>query len=150
MRRAIELSEIHMKKAQGGPFGAVIVKDEKIIAEGWNQVLATKNPIAHAEIMAIQKASQILQSFHLNDCEIYSSCFPCPMCLGAIYWSRIRKIYFAATSMDAHSIGFSDDELYKELKLPKEAKKVSCEQVLHKEALKVFKAWENKPDKILY
>ena len=150
MKRAIELSRIHMENLEGGPFGAVIVKEGKIIAEGWNQVLDTKNPIAHAEVMAIQKASQKLQSFHLKGCEIYTSCLPCPMCLGAIYWSQIDKIYYAATSIDAHNIGFSDDELYKELKLPKEERKIPYEQLLHKEAVEVFHAFENKADKILY
>ena len=114
MGRAIELSRIHMRSGEGGPFGAVIVKDGRIISEGYNEVISSKDPTAHAEIMAIRKATFKLDTFHLAGCEIYTSCEPCPMCLAAIYWARVEKIYFANTAEDARNIGFDDQFFYQE------------------------------------
>lgn len=150
MKRAIELSRTHMNQNEGGPFGAVIVKDGKIISEGWNQVSSTNDPTAHAEIQAIRKASQDLKNFDLSGAEIYTSCEPCPMCLSAIYWARIEKIYYANTRQDAAQIDFDDDFIYQEIPKPIEDRKIPMVQISRGEALSVFKEWENKKDKTPY
>ena len=150
MKRAIELSRNNIQNNQGGPFGAVIVKDGQIIGEGCNQVTTSNDPTAHAEVVAIRNASKALNNFSLSGCEIYTSCEPCPMCLSAIYWARIDKIYFANTRKDASQINFDDDFLYEEIKLPLEKRKIPSHQILRDEALSVFATWENKTDKVRY
>ena len=150
MGRAIELSRIHMRAGAGGPFGAVIVKSGEIISEGYNEVVSSKDPTAHAEIMAIRKATLKLDTFHLVGCEIYTSCEPCPMCLAAIYWARIEKIYFANTAEDARDIGFDDQFFYQELQLPRAKRQIPSQQLLHDQALAVFKEWQEKVDRIEY
>lgn len=150
MKKAIDLSHEHMTAGHGGPFGAVIVKDGKIISEGWNQVLSTNDPTAHAEVQAIRKASQNLGCFDLSGAEIYTSCEPCPMCLAAIYWARLDKIYYANTRKDAADIDFDDDFIYQEVPKPIEQRKITMTQISHDEALKVFKAWTAKGDRTLY
>jgi guanine deaminase len=150
MKRAIELSRINMEKGIGGPFGAVIVKDGKIIGEGWNQVTSTNDPTAHAEVSAIRDACKNLKNFDLSGAEIYTSCEPCPMCLSAIYWARLNKIYFANTKDDAASIQFDDDFIYQQIATPPEARSIPREPLLRHDALAVFQAWEEKADKIRY
>ena len=150
MRRAIELSLENVKSERGGPFAAVVVRGGEIIAEGTNQVTAMKDPSAHAEILAVRDACRKLQNFQLTGCEIYSSCEPCPMCLGLIYWARPERIFYATTAEDAAAIGFDDSRIYRELKAPREARSIPMEQILRDEALAAFQAWQQKPDKILY
>lgn len=149
MKRAIELS-INSVSSGGGPFGAVVVKDGKIIAEASNSVTNDNDPTAHAEINAIRKATKVLNSFNLEGCDIYSSCEPCPMCLGAIYWARIDKLYFANTRNDAKNIGFDDSFIYDELNVPFASRKVVTKMIMRDEALKAFEMWEDKSDKIEY
>ncbi len=149
MLRAIELSIQSVEKG-GGPFGAVIVKDGKIIAEASNSVTRDNDPTAHAEINAIRAAAKKLGTFDLSGCEIYTSCEPCPMCLGAIYWARLDKIYFANTREDAAKIGFSDEFIYQEIAKPVEQRSIPTVQMLRDKALEAFKAWEEKDDKIEY
>ncbi len=139
-----------MVQNAGGPFGAVIVQDGKIIGEGWNKVTSTNDPTAHAEVDAIRQASQFLKNYDLSGCEIYASCEPCPMCLSAIYWARISKIYFANTKMDAAKIQFDDDFIYQEISKPPENRKIPATQILRTEALKVFELWNQKTDKVRY
>lgn len=150
MLRAIELSRKNMQAGAGGPFGAVIVKDDKIIGEGWNKVTSTNDPTAHAEVVAIRNACESAKNFSLEGAEIYTSCEPCPMCLAAIYWARIDKIFYANTRKDAANIEFDDDFLYQEI--PKEIaqRKVPMIQCAHDEALAVFKEWQAKVDRIQY
>lgn len=150
MLEAIQQSFDTMRSGEGGPFGAVIVKDKKIIARGGNCVSTLNDPTAHAEIVAIREACKTLNTFQLNGCEIYTSCEPCPMCLGAIYWARFDKIYFANTKTDAAKIGFDDEFIYKEFELSLTERKLSMEQICRDEAIKAFEEWENKPDKIKY
>ncbi len=150
MQRAIELSKENMQKNHGGPFGAVIVKEGKIIAEGWNSVTSKNDPTAHAEVEAIRKAASKLNNFNLEGCEIYTSCEPCPMCLAAIYWARLDKIYYANSREDAAHIDFDDDFLYKEIPKPISDRKIPTERLLAHEALAVFKQWQEKSDKIPY
>ena len=149
MHLAINKSK-HSVESGGGPFGAIIVKNGKVIAEASNSVTQTNDPTAHAEVNAIRLASAKLNSFDLSGCEIYTSCEPCPMCLGAIYWAHIDKIYYANTKLDAKNIGFDDSFIYSELELPLDKRKVPAIQIEHNEALKVFKAWELKDDKTEY
>jgi guanine deaminase len=150
MRRAIELSLENVKKGRGGPFGAVLVKDGKIVGEGVNLVTATNDPTAHAEVSAIRQACKALQTFDLSGAEIYTSCEPCPMCLSAIYWARVSKIYFANTKKDAAKIQFDDNFIYEEIPKKPELRKISMKQLLRPEALKVFEAWEKSATKIPY
>ncbi len=149
MRRAIELSKESVKNG-GGPFGAVIVKDGQIIAEASNSVTQDNDPTAHAEVNAIRKAAKKLNTFDLSGAEIYTSCEPCPMCLGAIYWARLSKIYFANTKEDAKSIGFDDSFIYEEIEKPYPQRTIPTIQILRDEALTAFKMWEEKEDKIEY
>ena len=150
MARAIQLSIDGVHGGRGGPFGAVIVRDGKIVSEGANQVTSTNDPTAHAEILAIRQACEKLGVFELKDCELYTSCEPCPMCLGAIYWARLSHIYFASTAEDAARIGFDDAFIYSELKLPLSERRIPTIQMMREEALAGFRAWADKPDKILY
>ena len=150
MRRAIELSREKMEGGAGGPFGAVIVKDGKIIGEGWNQVTSSNDPTAHAEVTAIRAACKAAGDFNLEGADIYTSCEPCPMCLGAIYWARLGAIYYANTRADAAEIGFDDDLIYREVALPHAARSLPIHQVLRDEALDSFKVWAKKSDKICY
>jgi guanine deaminase len=150
MARAIQLSIENVCSSNGGPFGAVIVKDGKIIAENVNRVTSTNDPTAHAEVLAIRQACTKLGVFELVDCKLYTSCEPCPMCLGAIYWAHISRIYFANSAEDAAAIGFDDSFIYKELKLPHTERKIPTRQMMREEALAAFKSWAEKPDKIEY
>ncbi len=149
MRKAIELSIDNVTNG-GGPFGAVIVKDQEIIATGVNRVTSENDPTAHAEISAIREASKKLGTYDLSGCEIYSSCEPCPMCLGAIYWAHLDKLYYGNTKADAQAIGFDDQFIYKELELAPSDRKLPSHEMLHEEALEGFKAWSNNEDKITY
>ena len=149
MMRAIELS-IESAKSKGGPFGSVIVRDNKIIAEGSNQVTINNDPTAHGEIVAIRSACQKLNTFNLSGCDLYSSCEPCPMCLSAIYWSRIENVFYANTRIDAKRIDFDDSFIYSEINKDLENRKIKMHQMHRDEALEAFKIWENKEDKIKY
>ncbi|KYG60752.1 nucleoside deaminase [Bdellovibrio bacteriovorus] len=150
MLRAIELSRKNMQAGAGGPFGAVIVKDGKVIGEGWNKVTSSNDPTAHAEVVAIRNACESAKNFSLDGAEIYTSCEPCPMCLSAIYWARIGKIYYANTRKDAAEINFDDDFIYEEIPKAISDRKVPMEQCAHQEALAVFKEWQTKADKVPY
>ena len=150
MRKAIALSQASVRSGTGGPFGAVIVKEGKIIAQGQNQVTSTKDPTAHAEIVAIREACRVLQTFQLHGCELYTSCEPCPMCLGAIYWARLKKVYYANTQADAAQIGFDDQFIYDQLKLPLTRRHLPMIQLMRQEAWNVFQDWVEKTDKVEY
>ena len=150
MARAIQLSIEGVRSGRGGPFGAVVVRAGKIVAEGQNQVTSTNDPTAHAEVLAIRQACASLSVFQLTDCELYTSCEPCPMCLGAIYWARLSRIYFANTAEDAAQVGFDDSLLYSELKKPHLQRRIPAIQMMREEALLGFAAWAAKADKIAY
>ena len=150
MQRAIELSLANVRAGRGGPFGAVVVKDGKVVAEGANSVTATNDPSAHAEVVAIRKACKKLKHFELEGCEIYSSCEPCPMCLGAIYWARPSRVYFANTQRDAAKIGFDDSFIYREIRTPFQRRRIPMQPFMRKEALAAFHAWAEKHDKVEY
>jgi tRNA(Arg) A34 adenosine deaminase TadA len=150
MREAIRLSREKMAAGCGGPFGAVIVKDGEVIAEGFNQVTSSNDPTAHAEIVAIRNACQALNRFNLSGCEIYTSCEPCPMCLSAIYWARLDAIYYANTRQDAANIGFDDNFIYEELKKPIDAHKIPMHRLLADEAIFSFEQWQQKADRVDY
>ena len=150
MREAIRLSIQKMRSGQGGPFGAVVVRQGKIVGRGWNQVTSANDPTAHAEVVAIREACRRLRTFQLDDCDLYTSCEPCPMCLSAIYWARFRRVFYANTRKDAARINFDDDFLYREVALPIRKRTLRMKQLLRKEALAAFAEWERKPDKILY
>ena len=141
MRMAIELAENNVIREQGGPFGAVIVKDGMVLARSANKVVPNKDPTAHAEVLAIRLACQELNTFDLSGCEIYTSCEPCPMCLGAIYWARIDKIYYANTKADAAAVGFDDAFIYEELDKPLDKRKLPIVQLMRDEAMNTFKLW---------
>jgi tRNA(Arg) A34 adenosine deaminase TadA len=147
MRIAIELSEYNVKQGTGGPFGAVIVKDGMIVARSANRVIATNDPTAHAEVSVIRLACQELETYDLTGCEIYTSCEPCPMCLGAIYWARIDKVYYANTKADAAAIGFDDHFIYDEIAKTMESRKLSFVQLLRTEAMSAFNLWETTENK---
>ena len=149
MARAIELS-IESVNTGGGPFGSVIVKDEKIIAEGSNKVTLNNDPTAHGEIVAIRKACKNLNNFNLSGCELYSTCEPCPMCLSAIYWAHIDKVYYANTRDDAKKIDFDDSLIYSELLKNVKIRKIPMAQMMRGEALKAFELWNKKTDKVKY
>lgn len=149
MRTAIELSIENVKNG-GGPFGAVIARDGKIIATGVNRVTDNHDPTAHAEVSAIRAACQELRTFDLSGCEIYTSCEPCPMCLGAIYWAHLDKMYYGNNKTDAKNIGFDDSFIYDELELPKDRRHLPSEIILPEEAIKAFELWTEKEDKVEY
>ena len=150
MRMAIELSEYNVKQGAGGPFGAVIVKDGMVVARSANKVVLQMDPTAHAEISAIRLACQELETHNLEGCIIYTSCEPCPMCLGAIYWARIDTIYYGNTKADAADIGFDDHFIYQELERPIHERKLQIAQLLRDEALPVFKLWGESESKTDY
>ena len=150
MARAIRLSVDNVVAGRGGPFGTVIVKEGVVVAEAANQVAATNDPTAHAEVLAIRQACQKLRSFELRGCDLYTSCEPCPMCLGAIYWARINKVYFGNLAADAAKIGFEDSAIYAEFTQPHAHRKIPMIQIMREEALAAFRAWEENPDKTPY
>ena len=150
MAQAIRLSVESVNSGRGGPFGAVIVRNGEIVAQGVNQVTSNNDPTAHAEILAIREACAKLCVFELRDCEIYTSCEPCPMCLGAIYWARLSRIFYANTAEDAAGIGFDDSFIYTELPLPHFHRRIPAIQIMRDEALAGFRAWVEKADKIRY
>lgn len=150
MQLAIDLSREGMRAGQGGPFGCVIVKDGEVVGKGFNSVAGTNDPTAHAEIVAIREACRRLQSFQLDGCEIYTSCEPCPMCLGAIYWARPDKVFFANTRKGAAEAGFDDDFIYEELKLPMTERRIPMIHTQTDEARRVFQEWLDMDNKTLY
>ena len=150
MQKAIALAAENVNLDNGGPFGAVVVKDGKVIGKGINLVTSTTDPTAHAEIVAIREACKTLGKVDLSDCEIYTSCEPCPMCLGSIYWARLGKLYYAATKDDAEKAGFIDARIYREFSLSKTQRSIPSVQMLRDEALKVLEAWERSDRKISY
>ncbi|MCD4735663.1 MAG: nucleoside deaminase [Bacteroidales bacterium] len=150
LKRAIEIANHNFTEKSGGPFGAVIVRDGKIIAEAINTVVRDNDPTAHAEVNAIREACRKLDSFQISGCEIYCSCEPCPMCLGAIYWARPNAIYFAASREDAEIAGFDDSYIYKEMFLEIPERNIKTEQMLREEAVKLFRSWKDQEIKIVY
>jgi len=150
LREAIRLSLEKMEAGEGGPFGAVIVQDGEIVGRGWNRVTSTKDPTAHAEIVAIRDACNRLGTFSLAGCEIYSSCEPCPMCFAATYWARLERVYYAATSDDATAAGFDDIPFHQQLALPLGSRSIQMVQDLRQEACEVFAAWLRKVDRVAY
>jgi guanine deaminase len=150
MRAAIRLSLSKMRANCGGPFGAVVVRRGKVVGRGWNQVTSTNDPTAHAEVTAIRDACKKLKTFRLDDCELYTSCEPCPMCLAAIYWARFKQVYYANTRQDAAGIQFDDDLIYREVAKPLSKRIIPMKQLLRPEALKVFAVWQAKADKVRY
>ena len=149
MQRAIELSIESVNKG-GGPFGSVIVKEDKIVAEGSNKVTLINDPTAHGEVVAIRQACKTLNNFNLSGCELYSTCEPCPMCLSAIYWARLDKIYYANTRNDAQRIDFDDSFIYSELQKNTNKRKIPIIQMMRNEALEAFELWDKKTDKVKY
>jgi tRNA(Arg) A34 adenosine deaminase TadA len=150
MARAIALAIENVRSGQGGPFGAVIVNDGNIIAEGANQVTLTNDPTAHAEVLAIREACRRFANFELKGCELYTSCEPCPMCLGAIYWSRLSRVYFGSLAADASRAGFDDSFIYREIAQQHSERGIPMVQMMREEALAAFRAWQEKSDKIRY
>jgi guanine deaminase len=150
MLEAIKLSEKGMTNNEGGPFGCIIVKGDEIIGRGNNKVSSTNDPTAHAEVTAIRDACKNINSFQLTDCEVFTSCEPCPMCLGAIYWARPKVVYFANNRVDAANIGFDDSMIYNEMNVELKDRKIPLLSICREEALEVFNEWKNKDDKTLY
>ncbi len=150
MQQALQLAEDNIYSGQGGPFGAVIVKDNQIVARGCNQVTSSNDPTAHAEIVTIRLACKNLHTFDLTGCEIYINCEPCPMCLAAIYWANINTIYYAATRKDAAAINFADDFIYDEIQKNNDERSVHMQQLMREEALQAFLKWDKLPNKITY
>jgi len=150
MREAIRLSLRKMRGNHGGPFGAVVVQHGKIVGRGWNRVTSTNDPTAHAEVIAIRDACRRLKTFRLDDCELYASCEPCPMCLAAIYWARIPTVFYGNTRADAAAIGFDDDFIYRQISLPPEQRAIAMRPLLRDEAKAAFAEWAQKPDKVRY
>ena len=150
MREAIKEAETGMRQGQGGPFGCVVVRRGEIVARGSNRVTSTNDPTAHAEVTAIREACAKLKTFSLADCELYTSCEPCPMCLAAIYWARIPALYYGNTRADAAAIGFDDDFIYQQMPLPPEKRAIAMRALLRDEAQIAFREWQAKPDKLKY
>jgi guanine deaminase len=150
MERAIALSLENVHAGSGGPFAALVVRNGSVVAEGTNQVTATLDPTAHAEVVAIRKACQALNNFQLSDCELYTTCEPCPMCMGAIYWARFARVYYANTRADAAKIGFDDSFIYDQLLLLLEARKIPMIPLMRDQALEAFREWEKSPNKTEY
>jgi guanine deaminase len=150
MLEAIRLSLEMMRQGRGGPFGTVIVKEGVIVSRGWNEVTSSNDPTAHAEIVAIRAACRELNTFRLDGCEVYASCEPCPMCLSALYWARVKTVFFAANRVDAADAGFDDDHLYRQFALPVTERDLPIGQMLRKEATVALKEWRLKADRILY
>jgi guanine deaminase len=150
MTRAIQLSLENIQSGRGGPFAAVIVKDGEIVAEGTNCVTSTNDPTAHAEVVAIREACKKLNNFELKGCQIYTTCEPCPMCLGAIYWARPSRVYFANTAADAAQAGFDDSLIYEEIPRPHAQRKIPMIPMMREEALEAFRVWKSKADRTEY
>jgi guanine deaminase len=150
MREAIRISIAKMRANHGGPFGAVVVRRGRIVGRGWNRVTSTNDPTAHAEIIAIREACRRLKTFQLANCELYTSCEPCPMCLSAIYWARLKRVYYGNTRRDAAKIQFADDFIYREVAAPNSKRAIPMKQLLRKAAFKAFAEWQAKPDKTPY
>jgi guanine deaminase len=150
MARAIQLSLDNVRSGHGGPFGAVVVQNNAIVSEGVNRVTTTNDPTAHAEVVAIREACRKLGLFELKDCELYTSCEPCPMCLGAIYWARLARVYYGNLAADAALIGFDDSAIYQEFTQPHAERAIPMVQMMRDQALAAFRAWEQKPNKIPY
>ncbi len=150
MELALQLAAEHMRALEGGPFGAVITRDEEIVATGWNRVTSTNDPTAHAEIMALRLAGERMGTFVLTGCVLYASCEPCPMCLAAAYWARVDRIVFAGSRADAAQAGFDDERIYRELALPMESRRLPMRQLLQKQAQDVFAQWRDVPGKKMY
>ena len=150
MREAIRLSRTMMRRGRGGPFGALVVKRGKVVGRGWNKVTSAHDPTAHAEIVAIRQACRHLREFHLTGCQLYTSCEPCPMCLAAIYWAHIDRVYYANTRRDAARIGFDDEWLYREVARPIRRRKLVMRQLLREEAVPVFVEWDRSTTKQTY
>ena len=150
IRKAIDLALYNVTTSQGGPFGALVVKDGKVIGIGLNEVTASNDPTAHAEVQAIRNACHFLNDFRLTDCDIYTSCEPCPMCIGAIYWARPRAVYYASTKEDAAKIGFDDQFIYEQLSLPMEQRKIPMKRLILEDSNIPFETWETTTDKIDY
>lgn len=150
MTRAIELAIENVQSGRGGPFAALIVKDGRIIGEGANSVTASNDPTAHAEVVAIRAACKALGSFQLDGCDFYTTCEPCPMCLGAIYWARPARVFFASRAADAAAAGFDDAFIYEQLSLPLAARKIPFQEIMRNDSLACFRAWSEKKDRIKY
>ena len=150
MQRAISLAIESVREGKGGPFAALVVKDGEILAEGTNQVTSTNDPTAHAEMLAIREACRKLGHFELKGCEIYTTCEPCPMCLGAIYWARPERVYFGGTAADATKIGFDDSLIYRQIRAPVSRRRIPMIRLMREQALEAFRVWENQKDKIPY
>ena len=150
MRRAIALAIENVRNGNGGPFAALVVKDGRVIAEGTNRVTSTNDPTAHAEIVAIREACRVLKNFQLTGCDLFTTCEPCPMCLGAIYWARPARIFYAGTAADAAAAGFDDAFIYDELKLPLVGRRIPTTQILRQESLAIFAAWQKQENKTHY
>jgi tRNA(Arg) A34 adenosine deaminase TadA len=150
MQRAIAIALEKMREDEGGPFGAVVVRNNTIIAEGWNQVTSRNDPTAHAEMVAIRRACELLDTFNLPDCDLYTNCEPCPMCLGAIYWARLGRVYYANTRLEAAEIGFDDDFIHEQVALPPEQRTIPNIRLMVDDARLVFEEWAASPDKIRY
>ena len=150
MRSAIALAFDNVRAGSGGPFAAVVVKDGRVIAEGTNRVTSSNDPTAHAEIVAIREACRVLNDFQLSGCDLYTTCEPCPMCMGAIYWARPERIFYAGTAADAAAAGFDDAFIYDELKLPPTARRIPTTQILRDESLAIFGAWQKQENKKRY
>jgi len=150
MRRSIELSRLGMNRGDGGPFGAVIVRAGAIIAEGWNSLIATNDPTAHSEIVAIRAASRLLGTFRLSGCDLYASSEPCPMCLSAVYWARMERIFYGNTVSDAAAIGFDDTLILEHLRKPAEARLIRAKRILAEEAIEVFRDFNANPNQVRY
>jgi tRNA(Arg) A34 adenosine deaminase TadA len=150
MQMAVDLARHGMNQGVGGPFGCIVVKDDTVVGKGCNSVASLNDPTAHAEVMAIRDACKNLKTFQLTDCEIYTSCEPCPMCMGAIYWARPKKVYFGATRHDAADAGFDDSMIYKELTSPVHDRLIEMVSLGREKVVKVFEEWIDKPDKVVY
>lgn len=150
MREAIKLAAAGLESGRGGPFGCVIVRRGEIVGRGSNRVTSTNDPTAHAEVTAIREACASLKTFQLTDCELYTSCEPCPMCLAAIYWARIPTVFYGNTRQDAAEIGFDDDFIYQQMPLPPQERTIKMQPLLRHEALATFQSWIRKPDKVPY
>jgi len=150
MRRAIALGIESVRSGKGGPFGAVVVKDGRVVAEGANRVTTTNDPTAHAEIVAIREACRVLGAFQLTGCDLYTTCEPCPMCLGAIYWARPARVFYACVAADAAAAGFDDAFIYEELKRVPQERRMRMEQLLREESLEIFSMWKRQENKTPY
>lgn len=150
MQEAIQRAVENVRSGRGGPFGAVVAKDGRVIASCANSVTTANDPTAHAEVLAIREACRVLGTFQLTGCELYTSCEPCPMCFGAIYWARPDRVYFAATASDAADAGFDDSFIYDELKLPQQERKIPLEPMMREAGLAPFREWTNKNDRVNY